>query len=267
MDLVIVGLNHKTVPVAIRERFAMTADAIGTGLKHLDDYGGLREAVVLSTCNRSEVYAVVDDIRENEQALRDFFLDLAGKPAYEPAYFYRYTGKECIAHLFTVAASLDSLVVGEGQILSQVKQAYVMAHEHGATGAMLNMLFQQAIAVGKRIRTDTHIAYHAVSVSYTAVQMAEKVFGSLKGKGLLLYGAGQMARLTAQNFLGKGADKLYIVNRHLERAEELARDVGGTAVHYKEAETIIDDVDIIIASTGRRTTSSPSPACGASGTA
>ena len=136
------------------------------------------------------------------------------------------------------------------QILSQVKQAYVMAHEHGATGAMLNMLFQQAIAVGKRIRTDTHIAYHAVSVSYTAVQMAEKVFGSLKGKGLLLYGAGQMARLTAQNFLGKGADKLYIVNRHLERAEELARDVGGTAVHYKEAETIIDDVDIIIASTG-----------------
>lgn len=250
MDLVIVGLNHKTVPVAIREQFAMTPDAIGSSLQHLDDYGGLREAVVLSTCNRSEVYAVVDDIRENEQALRDFFLDLAGKPTYNPSYFYRYTGKECIAHLFTVAASLDSLVIGEGQILSQVKQAYVMAHEHGATGAILNMLFQQAIAVGKRIRTDTHIAYHAVSVSYTAVQMAEKVFGSLKGKGLLLYGAGQMARLTAQNFLGKGADKLYIVNRHLERAQELAGDVGGQAVHYKEAETIVDDVDIVIASTG-----------------
>lgn len=149
MDLVIVGLNHKTVPVAIREQFAMTPDAIGSSLQHLDDYGGLREAVVLSTCNRSEVYAVVDDIRENEQALRDFFLDLAGKPTYNPSYFYRYTGKECIAHLFTVAASLDSLVIGEGQILSQVKQAYVMAHEHGATGAILNMLFQQAIAVGK----------------------------------------------------------------------------------------------------------------------
>ncbi len=250
MDLVILGLNHKTVPVAIRERFTMTPDAIHQGLQHLDDYGGLREAVVLSTCNRSEVYAVVDDIRDNEQALRDFFLDLAGRPAYDPAYFYSYTGKACIHHLFTVAASLDSLVLGEGQILSQVKQAYVMAHENGATSAILNMLFQQAIATGKRVRTETHIAYNAVSVSYTAVQMAEKSLGSLSGRNLLLYGAGQMARLTAQNFLGKGAGKLYIVNRHLDRAQELAADVGGQAVHYKEVQSVVSDVDIIIASTG-----------------
>ena len=250
MDLVILGLNHKTVPVAIRERFTMTPDAIHQGLQHLDDYGGLREAVVLSTCNRSEVYAVVDDIRDNEQALRDFFLDLAGRPAYDPAYFYSYTGKACIHHLFTVAASLDSLVLGEGQILSQVKQAYVMAHENGATSAILNMLFQQAIATGKRVRTETHIAYNAVSVSYTAVQMAEKSLGSLSGRNLLLYGAGQMARLTAQNFLGKGAGKLYIVNRHLNRAQELAADVGGQAVHYKEVQSVVSDVDIIIASTG-----------------
>lgn len=221
MDLVILGLNHKTVPVAIREHFTMTPDAIHDALQHLDDYGGLREAVILSTCNRSEVYAVVDDVRDNEQALRDFFLDAAGRPAYEPSYFYSYTGKACIHHLFNVAASLDSLVLGEGQILSQVKQAYVMAHENGATSAILNMLFQQAIATGKRVRTETHIAYNAVSVSYTAVQMAEKQLGSLSGRNLLLYGAGQMARLTAQNFLGKGAGKLYIVNRHLERAQEL----------------------------------------------
>lgn len=146
MDLVILGLNHKTVPVAIREHFTMTPDAIHDALQHLDDYGGLREAVILSTCNRSEVYAVVDDVRDNEQALRDFFLDAAGRPAYEPSYFYSYTGKACIHHLFNVAASLDSLVLGEGQILSQVKQAYVMAHENGATSAILNMLFQQAIA-------------------------------------------------------------------------------------------------------------------------
>ena len=172
MDLVILGLNHKTVPVAIREHFTMTPDAIHDALQHLDDYGGLREAVILSTCNRAEVYAVVDDVRDNEQALRDFFLDAAGRPAYEPSYFYSYTGKACIHHLFNVAASLDSLVLGEGQILSQVKQAYVMAHENGATSAILNMLFQQAIATGKRVRTETHIAYNAVSVSYTAVQMA-----------------------------------------------------------------------------------------------
>ena len=238
MDLVILGLNHKTVPVAIREHFTMTPDAIHDALQHLDDYGGLREAVILSTCNRAEVYAVVDDVRDNEQALRDFFLDAAGRPAYEPSYFYSYTGKACIHHLFNVAASLDSLVLGEGQILSQVKQAYVMAHENGATSAILNMLFQQAIATGKRVRTETHIAYNAVSVSYTAVQMAEKQLGSLSDRNLLLYGAGQMARLTAQNFLGKGAGKLYIVNRHLERAQELAADVGGQAVHYKEVQSV-----------------------------
>ena len=234
MDLVILGLNHKTVPVAIREHFTMTPDAIHDALQHLDDYGGLREAVILSTCNRAEVYAVVDDVRDNEQALRDFFLDAAGRPAYEPSYFYSYTGKACIHHLFNVAASLDSLVLGEGQILSQVKQAYVMAHENGATSAILNMLFQQAIATGKRVRTETHIAYNAVSVSYTAVQMAEKQLGSLSGRNLLLYGAG----------------KLYIVNRHLERAQELAADVGGQAVHYKEVQSVVSDVDIIIASTG-----------------
>ena len=250
MDLVILGLNHKTVPVAIREHFTMTPDAIHDALQHLDDYGGLREAVILSTCNRAEVYAVVDDVRDNEQALRDFFLDAAGRPAYEPSYFYSYTGKACIHHLFNVAASLDSLVLGEGQILSQVKQAYVMAHENGATSAILNMLFQQAIATGKRVRTETHIAYNAVSVSYTAVQMAEKQLGSLSDRNLLLYGAGQMARLTAQNFLGKGAGKLYIVNRHLERAQELAADVDGQAVHYKEVQSVVSDVDIIIASTG-----------------
>ncbi|WP_296902670.1 glutamyl-tRNA reductase, partial [uncultured Megasphaera sp.] len=250
MDLVILGLNHKTVPVAIREQFTMTPEAIHASLQRLDDYPGLREAVILSTCNRAEIYAVVDDIRDNEQALYDFFLDTAGRPQAEPSYFYSYKGKACIHHLFDVAASLDSLVLGEGQILSQVKQAYIMAHENGATSAILNMLFQQAIATGKRVRTETHIAYNAVSVSYTAVQMAEKALGSLAGKNLLLYGAGQMARLTAQNFLGKGAGKLYIINRHLERAQELADDVGGQAVHYKDADSVVRDVDIIIASTG-----------------
>ena len=264
MDLVILGLNHKTVPVAIREHFTMTPDAIHDALQHLDDYGGLREAVILSTCNRAEVYAVVDDVRDNEQALRDFFLDAAGRPAYEPSYFYSYTGKACIHHLFNVAASLDSLVLGEGQILSQVKQAYVMAHENGATSAILNMLFQQAIATGKRVRTETHIAYNAVSVSYTAVQMAEKQLGSLSGRNLLLYGAGQMARLTAQNFLGKGAGKLYIINRHLERAQELAADVGARPSTIKKSSPSSPTSTSSSPRRGHRTTSSPSPGYSAS---
>lgn len=250
MQLVVLGISYKTVPVEIRECYAVTTPDITAKLMALDDYSGIDEAVVLSTCNRTEVYAVVDDDKKNKQALRDFFLSLTGITVDNPDYFYCYTGKECISHLFSVAASLDSLVIGEGQILGQVKQAYAIAHECDATGVELNMLFQQAIATGKRIRTETHIAYNAVSVSYAAVQLAEKIFGSVKQKNILLFGAGQMAELAARNFRGKGADHIYIVNRHLEHAEDLAQKVGGQAVPSHSVQTVADQIDIIITSTG-----------------
>ena len=250
MQLVILGLNHKTVPVEIRERFSLSSGAIRQALTCLDDYDGIDEAVVLSTCNRSEVYAVVDDEKANLQAMKDFFFSLTGACDDEPGYFYYYTGKDCIQHLFEVAASLDSLIIGEGQILSQVKQAYAMAHECDATDAVLNLLFHQAIATGKRVRTETHIAYSAVSVSYAAVQLAGKIFADLKDRGILIYGAGQMAELTARNFCGKGASRIFVVNRHIERARELAGKIGGQAVHFKDAPAVSPDIDIIITSTG-----------------
>lgn len=250
MQLLVWGLNFKTVPVAIREQFVATQDSIRSALSQWDQYTALKEAVVLSTCNRSEVYAVCDDDTDSH-VLQDFFLSLLPcQPDVKPEYFYVYEGTACIHHLLTVAASLDSQILGEGQILSQVKQAYILAHECGATGTVLNLLFHQAIATGKRVRTDTHIAYNAVSVSYAAVQLAEWILGDLSGRGLMIYGAGQMAELTARNFRGKGTDRLYIVNRHIERAQALAATLQGKAVHYQAADAVTEDVDIIITSTG-----------------
>ena len=178
MQLIVLGLNHKTVSVQVRERFAISADNIQQGLHHLEDYEGICEAVVLSTCNRSEIYAVVDNAAENLSSVKDFFFALSGCNDAKDEYFYYYTDKKCIEHLFSVASSLDSLIVGEGQILSQVKKAYAIARQAGATNTILNTLFHRAITTGKRVRTETKIAFNAVSVSYAAVQLALKIFGA-----------------------------------------------------------------------------------------
>lgn len=250
MELFVWGLNHKTVPVSVREQFSVPPERIRTALSQSGQYQTIHEAVILSTCNRSEIYAVCPEGTPS-CVLQDFFLSLLnGKPEIRPDYFYTYTGRDCIVHLLRVASSLDSQIIGEGQILSQVKQAYLLAHDCGATGIVLNLLFHQAIATGKRVRTDTHIAYNAVSVSYAAVQLAEHLLGDVTGKTLLLFGAGQMAELVARNFLGKGLKKLYIVNRHIERAQKLASLLSGTAVHYQKGNEAAARADIIVTSTG-----------------
>lgn len=250
MELFVWGLNHKTVPVSVREQFSVPPERIRTALSQSGQYQTIHEAVILSTCNRSEIYAVCPE-GTPARVLQDFFLSLLnGKPEIRPDYFYTYTGRDCIVHLLRIASSLDSQIIGEGQILSQVKQAYLLAHDCGATGIVLNLLFHQAIATGKRVRTDTHIAYNAVSVSYAAVQLAEHLLGDVTGKTLLLFGAGQMAELAARNFLGKGLKKLYIVNRHIERAQKLASLLSGTAVHYQKGNEAAARADIIVTSTG-----------------
>jgi glutamyl-tRNA reductase len=250
MELLVWGLNHKTVPVSVREQFAVPPERIGAALSQSSQYNTIQEAVILSTCNRSEIYAVCPDGTTGD-VLKDFFLSLLDKkPDVRPDYFYTYKGKDCMVHLLRVASSLDSQIIGEGQILSQVKQAYLLAHDCGATGIVLNLLFHQAIATGKRVRTDTHIAYNAVSVSYAAVQLAERLLGDVSGKTLLLFGAGRMAELAARNFLGKGLKKLYIVNRHIERAQKLASLLSGTAVHYQKGNETAARSDIIVTSTG-----------------
>ena len=250
MQLLALGLNHKNAPVTVREQLSIKREDVLNGLLNVASYGA-NEAVLLSTCNRTELYAAVNDATEDEAALRRFLMDLTGADATVEEYFLAYEGEECIRHLFGVAAGLDSLVLGEGQILSQVKAAYAMAREAGTTGTVLNTLFHRAIAVGKRVRTETRIAYNSVSVSYAAVQLAkEKSGGSLVGKTALIVGAGKMAKLTAQHLAALGTEKIFVANRHIEKARALAATVGGEAIPFDAATENAVDTDIIVTSTG-----------------
>ncbi len=249
MRLTVLGLNYKTAPVEVREKFSVGSHSIRRGLKNLDDYDGLNEAVVLSTCNRSEIYSVTANGFEN--SVRQFLNDLIGGGVEEVENFlYEYEGENCVRHLFKVASSLDSLVVGEGQILSQVKAAYSIAKSVDATGTILNTLFHKAITVGKTVRTETKIAYNSVSISSAAVDLSAEKLGGLDGKKVLIFGAGKMAFLTAQHLKDHGVKKIFVANHHLERAEEMAKKIGGEAVAWEDALFFADEVDIIITSTG-----------------
>ena len=235
MHLKVLGLNHRTAPIEVREKFSIGKDAIRRGLENLDGYDGLSEAVILSTCNRSEIYAVTAE--DCEASLHQFLNDLIGGVV-EDKFLYEFDGEACAEHLFAVAAGLDSLVLGEGQILSQVKDAYTTAKAQAATSTILNTLFNRAIAAGKKVRTETRIAYNSVSVSSAAVELANKKLGGLVDKSALIFGAGKMAQLTAQHLLSHGLKKIFVANHHLSRAE--GEDAFTSAAH----------VDIIITSTG-----------------
>ncbi len=247
MHLQVLGLNYKTAPIEIREKFSVNKNSIRQGLENLADYDGLNEAVILSTCNRTEIYAAY---AENcEESVKNFLNDLIGGIDAEK-FFYKKNGADCVKHLFEVAASLDSQILGEGQILSQVKEAYSIAKNSDATGTILNTLFHKAITVGKIVRTETKIAYNSVSISSAAVDLAEKKLNGLENKKVLIFGAGKMAHLTAQHLISHGIKKIFVANRHLERAEEMAKKIGGEPVAWENALNKADDVDIIITSTG-----------------
>ena len=247
MHLKVLGLNHRTAPIEVREKFSIGKDAIRRGLENLDGYDGLSEAAILTTCNRSEIYAVTAE--GCEASVYDFFNDLIGGGV-DKNFLYEFDDETCAEHLFEVAAGLDSLVLGEGQILSQVKEAYSIAKSVQATSTILNTLFHRAIAAGKRVRTETKIAYNSVSVSSAAVALAEKKLGGFVDKSALIFGAGKMAQLTAQHLLAHGLKKIFVANHHLERAEEMAAKIGGQAVAWEDAFTSAAHVDIIITSTG-----------------
>ena len=246
MKLKILGLNYKTAPINIREKFSISKESIRRGLENLDEYEGLNEAVILSTCNRTEIYSVTANGCEN--AAKIFLKDLIGGDVEN--YLYEYDGENCARHLFEVSSSLDSLILGEGQILSQVKDAYTTAKNIGATSTILNTLFHRAIAVGKNVRTETKIAYNSVSVSSAAVELAAEKLNGLQDKTALIFGAGKMAQLTAQHLNSHGVKKIFVANHHIERAEEMAEKIGGEAVAWEDALLNAVDVDIIITSTG-----------------
>ena len=240
--LLCVGLSHKQVPIAVREQLAVSAEDLPGRLARLRGLAGVREAMLLSTCNRLEVFAVADARTCADDLLRDL-----GPLAAEHA-LTRYED-EALLHLFRVTASLDSMVVGEAQIQGQVKEAHARALEAGACGAALSRALAAALSAAKRVRTETGIARGAVSISSVAVQMAHKVLGDLSGRAVLLIGAGEMAQLAARELHAGGASELLVANRSAAVAEALAQEVGGIAVGIAELPALLERADVVLCST------------------
>jgi glutamyl-tRNA reductase len=251
MTLFACGLNHRTAPVEVREQLAVEDDKLRELLHDIQGTGAVAEMVILSTCNRVEVYGVADVPGEGRSAAfghlcRHRGVALAGL---EP-YLYTHLERDAIRHVFRVAASLDSMMVGETQILGQVKDAFALAQTCETVGPTLHSLFTQALAVAKRVRTETDIGRHAVSISFAAVELAKKIFDGLRGRAVLLLGAGKMGELAARQLVEHGAFPIYVVNRTWSRAQELARSLAGNAVPFAELTTALGAVDIVITSTG-----------------
>jgi len=248
-SFILVGVNHKTTPVEIREKIALSS-GYEQPLRQLAQIPGCKECYLLSTCNRVEVLVVGSAGQELEERLITFLFGADAPASTWREYVYVHTGSEAVQHLFTVAASLDSLVVGEAQILGQLKEAYRYATEIGTAGPLLNRLLHKSFSVAKRIRTETGIGSSAVSISSAAVELARKIFGDLQDKHVMLVGAGEMAELAAQHLVGQGVVSVTVVNRTFTRAVDLAQRFNGHAVSFDELLTQLEKVDIIISSTG-----------------
>jgi glutamyl-tRNA reductase len=248
-NIILVGVNHKTTPVEIREKIAL-ADGYEKPLKALRQLPGCRECYLLSTCNRVEVLLVGENGVELERELIPFLFGnkLSADKCRE--YAYVYSGRDAVHHLFVVAASLDSMIVGEAQILGQMKEAYRHAAHSSCTGPLLNRLLHKSFSVAKRVRTETGIGSSAVSISYAAVELAKKIFGNLQDKHVLLIGAGEMAELAAEHLVGQKVASVVVANRTLARAVDLAKRYQGEAVALQELISQLERVDIIISSTG-----------------
>lgn len=253
MAIILVGLNHKTAPVEVRERLAFTDEACADSLRALVDGEVVREGLIVSTCNRVEVLAAATGPRGAETAERlSRFLGTVRSLPFEAfsGHLYTHADEAAVRHVFRVASSLDSLVVGEPQVLGQVRHAYSLAVEAGTAGRVLHKLIHQALHVAKRVRNETGIAASAVSISYTAVELGRKIFGSLKGVTVLLVGAGEMAELAAQHLASAGASRVLVANRTYETAQALAVKFGGEAVEFDALEKYLGEADIVICSTG-----------------
>ncbi|HMK31097.1 MAG TPA: glutamyl-tRNA reductase [Terriglobales bacterium] len=248
MNVHLIGVNHRSAPVEIRERFAVSESRLPDALQHLIRYPGVEEGLILSTCNRVEVLA---GLQNGSADLRGFVADYFKLPRaeFEP-YLYEFREKDAVKHLFRVTSSLDSMIVGEPQILGQVKEAYAIARAVGAVHSQLDALLTRSFAVAKKVRNETAIATSAVSVASVAVELAKKIFGDLKGKSVYLVGAGKMCELAARHLIASGVGTIYVVNRTHERALEMARKFDGQALQFSDLYTTCDKADIVITSTG-----------------
>ena len=243
--LLCVGLSHREVPIAVREQVAVSADDLPERLRRLKAISGVREVFLVSTCNRLEIFSVADSRTIADDLLREI------GPAGAPHATVR-SDDDALTHLFRVAASLDSMVVGEAQILGQIKEAHEAARQHGAAGPWFARLMAKAQSAAKRVRTETQIARGAVSVASVAVQLARKVLGNLAWRTVLLVGAGEMAQLAARELHQSSASELLVANRSATRAEEIAREVAGVAVNLAELPALLERADVVLCSTGAR---------------
>ncbi len=250
MTFHIVGLNHRTAPVEVRERLAFPAAQLPQAIQQLVAYSGVSEGMILSTCNRVEVALSADD-KEASGAVEQLIEKFRQIPRDVLApHLYHYHGKEAIRHLFRVAASLDSMVVGEPQILGQLKEAYAAAKAQGAVSGLLEGLLTRAFSVAKRVRSETEIGQSAVSVSYAAVELAREIFGDLNGRSILLIGAGKMSELAARHLHRAGARRILVTNRTRERADQMAAIFDGVVVPYEQFHASLAEADIVITSSG-----------------
>ena len=252
MDIIVVGLNHRTAPIEIREKLSISDAQLREALIRLKSCHGIDEGVILSTCNRVEVCAVVQQIQPGFQRIKEFFEDhhTGLSPEEWNACLYLYSADEAIRHVFRVASSLDSMVIGEPQVLGQLKEAFDVAMHQKATGVILNKVFRKAISVAKRVRTETKIAENAVSISFAAVELAKKIFGSLDGKEALLVGAGEMAELAVRHLVDNGVKKVMITTRNFDNAIDLAKRFDGIPLRLEEFPRYLAEADILICSTG-----------------
>ncbi len=252
MKLWVTGLNHRTAPVEVRERLAFKEQDLAGALDQLKQWPGLQEGLILSTCNRVEVAVTAEDTADPQNCIEEF-LTTSQKivdRAWIRPYVYGFGGTDAIRHLFRVAASLDSMVIGEPQILGQLKEAYSVAKERGALSGFLETVLTRAFNVAKRVRTETEIGASAVSISYAAVELAREIFGSLKNRKVMLIGAGKMSELAARHLSRSGVSQILVTNRTRSRAEEVAEMVSGTIIEYDRMYATLPEVDIVITSSG-----------------
>jgi glutamyl-tRNA reductase len=252
-ELFVVGISWRTAPVAVREKLAFREEEVSGTLSAMTANLPVAEALLISTCNRVEVYGVAKPGSDAATAVRAFLAEQRGvKPAEVAGHIYEHRGSEAVRHVFRVASSLDSLVVGEAQILGQLKEAYGIADAAGTKGSVLSRCLERAFGVAKRVRTETTIARGAANVSSVAVELASKVFGDLGGKNVLVIGAGKMSALAARHLYASGAQKIVVTNRSPEKAQALAAEIEGDAKPWEDLQGLLVDADVVISSTGAR---------------
>ncbi len=248
MNFMLIGVNHKTAPVEVRERLSIPESRLAEATRHLIQLPGVEEGLVLSTCNRVELLAGSQDEGTD---LRRFFGEYFGLDVGKfQQFLYEYRERDVFRHLFRVASSLDSMIVGEPQILGQVKEAYTVARAVGGMHSQLDALVTRSFAVAKRVRAETAVGNSAVSVASVAVDLARKIFGDLQGKQVFLVGAGKMSELAARHLMSHGASAIIVANRTHQRALHLAEKFGGEAIHFDQLYDTVDRADIVITSTG-----------------